>query len=569
MSSNNMFNESLVGDSDSNAGNVSSDEITMPEFTDENGAPRAMRRSDSLLRWLVLPLASIFMMASYYCLDAPSALHDPLRRHFGYDDAAFERYFALFYSVYSLPNIVLPLFGGFLTDTFGYRLMNIIFGTFLIAGHSLFAIGVSNTSMATALAGRVVYGFGGECIVVGLSSLLASWFRGANEFAMVMGIKLALGRLGSVLNNIGSRALYQSESITFALWFGVIMLCIAFGCSIIVFVIDRWAERKIAASEQRLRTHLASSNNLIDNVQLSSSSSAAADDDEVVPTSPNTAIAVTAAAATTPAEKEMRFKEILQFGRLFWLLSLSCVVVYGCIIPFNNVASTLIIERYICHGKCPTPERQSSAETKASFVMGIPFIMTACLAPFMGALVDRFGGNAALLIVSASTLCLLHLTLALSDAFAVLVVMLVFLGLAYSIYAASLWPSVPATVERHQVGTAYGLMTSLQNLGLTTFPLVIAAVRNEAGDYWGVEAFFACLGAAGVALSIYTFAYDRKHQNGLLNMASKERNTELEARANALSRLSSDADDDIFGSVEADDAPQLRSRNRALASDEE
>jgi MFS family permease len=483
-------------------------------------------------------------MTSYYCLDAPSALHDPLRRHFtDMSDSTFERYFALMYSVYSLPNIVLPLAGGFLTDRLGYRLMNLIFGAFLILGHSIFALGVGNHSIATVLAGRVIYGFGGECIVVGLSSLLAEWFRGANEFAMVMGIKLALGRLGSVLNNIGSRALYQDDGIEFALWFGVILLVVAFGCAIVVFVLDKWAENKIIESEQRLSDYRAAHPDLLENADVNGA------DGVESPRSP------TAAAA---AAKEMRFGEILSFGRLYWLLSVSCVVVYGCIIPFNNVASTLIIERYICHGKCDGKERQDSAETKASFVMGIPFIMTACLAPFMGFLVDRFGGNAALLVGSALTLFMLHLSMALSDDFALLVTMLVFLGLAYSVYAASLWPSVPATIEKHQVGTGYGLMTSLQNVGLTTFPLAIAGIRNEAGDYSGVEIFFACLAALGSAFAFYTYWYDQSHQKGLLNMSAAERNAELELRARAVGRVAADADEELFGSDE--ESSGVRSR---------
>ena len=46
--------------------------------------------------------------------------------------------------------------------------------------------------------------------------------------------------------------------------------------------------------------------------------------------------------------------------------------------------------------------------------------------------------------------------------------------------AASLWPMVAIIVDLKQLGTAYGLMTALQNLGLAVAPLVIGPlVEND------------------------------------------------------------------------------------------
>jgi len=84
-------------------------------------------------------------MISYYCGDNPAALHDPLKRHFSkeFGEKRFEKYFGLMYSVYSMPNIILPLVGGLLVDAVGYRYMNIVFGVCLLIGQSLFASGVT------------------------------------------------------------------------------------------------------------------------------------------------------------------------------------------------------------------------------------------------------------------------------------------------------------------------------------------------------------------------------------------------------------------------------------------
>ena len=67
-----------------------------------------IEKSKLRVRWLVLVLLSLLMSGNYYCYDNPAALYTPLARRF-VPNRQFELYFDGFYSVYSLPNIVLPL----------------------------------------------------------------------------------------------------------------------------------------------------------------------------------------------------------------------------------------------------------------------------------------------------------------------------------------------------------------------------------------------------------------------------------------------------------------------------
>ena len=46
-------------------------------------------------------------------------------------------------------------------------------------------------------------------------------------------------------------------------------------------------------------------------------------------------------------------------------------------------------------------------------------------------------------------------------------------GLAYSAFAAVLWPSVPLVCDQRLIGLGYGVVTSVQNIGLTLFPVII------------------------------------------------------------------------------------------------
>lgn len=53
------------------------------------------------------------------------------------------------------------------------------------------------------------------------------------------------------------------------------------------------------------------------------------------------------------------------------------------------------------------------------------------------------------------------------------------LGITYSIYVAALWPMVPLVVKSHVVGSAYGLCTAVQNIGLAIGPSIVGAVTNK------------------------------------------------------------------------------------------
>lgn len=119
--------------------------------------------------------------------------------------------------------------------------------------------------------------------------------------ALALGINLSVARLGSVINNEMSPAIAHASSVSGALWVGVAMCIMSLLAVLAVIPIDKRAERASQAPHNR-------------------NSKAA-------------------------ASQSISFSDIRHFRPAFWLLALSCVVVYGCVIPFNNVASSLLMER--------------------------------------------------------------------------------------------------------------------------------------------------------------------------------------------------------------------------------
>ncbi len=67
--------------------------------------------------------------------------------------------YTLLYSLYSWPNVILSVFGGFLLDrVFGIRIGTVVFSALIVLGQVIFALGGFVNSFAVMLVGRFVFG---------------------------------------------------------------------------------------------------------------------------------------------------------------------------------------------------------------------------------------------------------------------------------------------------------------------------------------------------------------------------------------------------------------------------
>ena len=130
-------------------------------------------------------------------------MHDALKDHLKQNDIEnnFEFYFNLLYSVYSLPNVILPFLGGILITKFGNRVMYLMFGTVISLGELIFVLGVEQKSIIIMLIGRAIFGLGGECLGLSMTGLIVKWFS-KNEIGLPLGLSISICRLGSLINGI-------------------------------------------------------------------------------------------------------------------------------------------------------------------------------------------------------------------------------------------------------------------------------------------------------------------------------------------------------------------------------
>ena len=100
-----------------------------------------------------------------------------------------------------------------------------------------------------------------------------------------------------------------------------------------------------------------------------------------------------------------------------------------------------------------------------------------------------------------------------------MIIPLSLLGVGYSVYAAALWGCIPYTVPARLIGTAYGICTAIQNIGLTVSPLIGAACLNtekQQGYFW-LMMYFSILACIGIVFNVWLYIDDKANRNGILN----------------------------------------------------
>ncbi|XP_075233186.1 lysosomal dipeptide transporter MFSD1-like isoform X2 [Lycorma delicatula] len=413
-------------------------------------------------RFIALMFMCIMGFGSYFCYDNPGALQE----HFIDDLSLTTTQFVNLYSWYSWPNTVLCFLGGFLLDrVFGIQFGTALYAVFVVIGQLVFASGTYFDNFLLMVLGRFIFGIGGESLAVAQNNYAVIWFKG-KELNMVFGLQLSFARVGSTVNFNVMDQLYNYVGYYFKGYecLGVVLFIasstcfLSFICAVLLGLMDRRAERVLKRREN--------------------SSS------EVV-----------------------RITDVKDFTLTFWLITIVCVVYYIAIFPFIALGKVFFMKKYLYEA------------ATANNINGMPYVVSAFASPLLGLLVDKVGYNVFWVFLSITTTIGCHSVLAFTF-FSPMVAMVV-MGIAYSMLASALWPMIALITPEYQLGTAYGLAQSMQNLGLAVSVLFAGFVVDK-GGYLLLEMFFlACLFFA-LMTTIIIWIYDSS-VNGILNLSTAER----------------------------------------------
>ncbi|KAF9922848.1 hypothetical protein FBU30_007014 [Linnemannia zychae] len=432
------------------------------------------------------------------------ALNVQLGEWFGDDYATHQYHINLFYSVYSLPNIVLPLFGGYLIDRLSASRMLILFSLCICAGQGLFAIGISARSIWIMVLGRLIFGIGGECLEVAQAKITTDWFK-SRWLGFALGLNLSSARIATAMNdNISPIIAIHGGGVVGASWAGVLVCISSLLCGFGLAYLDRPESRKESGvrldARDRRKDELRSRKdnivgrqaiNVSSDSTMTMSSVALLEEEEIEKEN------------EMAEDDQMLYSEIFSLQINFWILSLICILLYGAVVPFIHISSDFLQKKWY-----------KNNPTRASVVMSIPDIVSSVGSPLCGYLVDRFGHRARYIPLSAFLLIWTHIQLGFT--LITPIIGMVLLGLAYSLFASVLWPCIPFLVDDHQLGTAYGLVTIALNISLTLFPMVVASILDiTKGSYNHVLALLITLASFGLLLSILLNIIDHRQGGNL------------------------------------------------------
>lgn len=448
----------------------------------------AQLKNNKYLSWIVLILVSLVIGTNYYVYDMMSGIKSVIQDNLQFNNSQY----GLIIAFYSFPNLIMAVLGGIILDRWGIKKTGFLFVLLCVIGAFIttyattdafraggFPYGILDSflgkyspELKIMIIGRFIFGLGAETSIVVINKILVKFFKG-KLLATAFALNVAVARIGTAAAMISSPILIKSDyGWNTALWFATILM----GIGLLFFIIYMIVDNRKVEGESKLA------------------------DDE-------------------------KFK-MSDLGRLltnksFLLISFLCMIFYSAVFPFNAYLPDILLNKYGF-------SIELSGSTSAYIMYG-----TIVLTPLFGALIDKFGKRATSMFFGSGVIIIAHLLLSLTNIPPIAIILL--LGISFSLVPAAMWPAVALIVEEKRLGSAYGAMTSIQNIGLFLFPLLagvildatnpgiteeLVASKEAVWDYKWTIMMFAVLGAIGFFLAWLLKREDKKANNGALEKPS-------------------------------------------------
>ena len=275
------------------------------------------------------------------------------------------------------------------------------------------------TNLYVMLAGRFLLGIGSEPLVVAITVAIAKWFKG-KQLSFALGINLLLARAGtfSVDNSPSIFPGLYDKGYEGPLLVAAFIGMLSLLGILIYAMLEHRGERLFVLGEGS-------------------------------------------------KSDKLKLKGFFKFSKSFWYITLLCVTFYSGIFPFRAFAIKFFMESH-----------NVSREVAGSLISWLP--LAAMIAtPLIGLLVDYIGKRA--LLMTFGSILLLPVYLLMGYTNISLYVPVIMMGVAFSLIPAVMWPSVAYIVEEKRLGSAYALMTLIQQIGMALLPVIIGAANDYAG----------------------------------------------------------------------------------------
>lgn len=392
-------------------------------------------------RWTALLIVAFTMFAGYYLADVMSPLQQMLEQQLHWNAADYGWYTG----AYGWFNVFLffLIFGGIILDKMGVRFTGLMSAAVMVLGAGIKYWAITNDSLIgkewtiiwtfpaqvwLAAFGYAIFGVGVEVAGITVSKIIVKWFTG-HELALAMGLQLAIARLGT--------ALALSTSLPIARAFGTVsmpvLICLLMLCiGLLAFFVYTF-------NDKRLDKSVADSKLNID---------------------------------STSSDEEFKIKDIgfILKNKGWWYIAILCSLFYSAVFPFLKYATALMINKF------------GVSENLAGIIPGLLPFGTILLTPVFGNMYDKKGKGASIMILGSVLIIIVHLLFAIPilNHWIVAIILMLILGIGFSLVPSAMWPSVPKIIPEKQLGSAYALIFWVQNIVALMFvPTLIGWVLDK------------------------------------------------------------------------------------------
>lgn len=402
---------------------------------------RQTLRDSKTARWIALAVISFTMLCGYYLTDVMAPLKGLLEGQLRWSSSEF----GFFTSAYGWFNVFLLMLiiGGIILDKMGVRFTGLMSASIMVAGTFIKYWAISthvldgitwhllfwdvNAQVFTAGLGYAIFGVGVETAGITVSKIIVKWFKG-KEMALAMGLEMATARLGTALALSTSVPIAKAfDTVSAPVLVCLIMLCIG----LIAFIMYTFMDKKLEAS----------------------------------------VVAAGKGESLEVEEEEFRIRDILYIitNKGWWYIAILCVLFYSAVFPFLKYATDLMVQKF------------NVSENLAGLIPALLPFGTILLTPLFGNLYDRKGKGASIMILGAILIIFVHFIYSIPflNHWIIAILMILVLGVGFSLVPSAMWPSVPKIIPEKQLGTAYALVFWVQNWGLMGVPALIGWVLDK------------------------------------------------------------------------------------------
>jgi MFS family permease len=443
----------------------------------------ARPQPSAFYRWSVLVFISLAMGGNYYIYDSINPLERIFIEHLGFSATQF----GWLNASYSVAAVLTLLIGGIIIDRIGTKKAMAMFASLCLLGALLTA---ARGQASVMIAGRTVLGLGAESMIVAVTTALAKWFRG-KELSFAFGINLTIARLASVAADNSptwaNSVFYPQGPSGPASWRGPLLLAVGAGVLSVITALIYWLLETRAEGKYELGRA-----GQIDKLEFGQSF-------RIRGLSPGQAL----------NQIWRGLKEMFGYNPSYWLVVGLCFTFYSAIFPFRTFAIDLFTNKILSGqgGIAASEAVRVLAQEKAGFFNSLLPFSAMIATPLFGLLVDRVGKRAWFMMFGSLLLMPVYLMMAYTSVS--LFVPVILMGIAFSLIPAVMWPSVAYIVDQSRLGTAYALMTLIQQIGFFLLNLLIgkandysgAGLQNPGGYALGMW-IFSILGFVGMTIAI-------------------------------------------------------------------